>query len=90
MNPIYVFGGYLLTGGTLENGNPWQGVNVLLAMVKDMRSVPCRGEISKASRSDTLLQKLESLKPGMHVNAVFDIKGRLIDIAPARVDGSRS
>ena len=34
METMYVFGGYILTGGKLQNGNPWQGVNVMLAEVK--------------------------------------------------------
>lgn len=66
MNETYIFGGYILTGGTLENGKAWQGINIMFATVRNGRE-PVRAEIGKASRLDSILEVVQNLTPGTPV-----------------------
>lgn len=66
MNESYIYGGYILTGGTLDNGKNWQGINIMFATVRNGRE-PVRAEIGKASRLDSILAVLENLTPGTPV-----------------------
>ena len=40
MAKTYIYGGYIVTGGNLDNGSPWQGVRVLLAETSAERPTP--------------------------------------------------
>lgn len=75
METMYIFGGYILTGGTLESGSPWKGVNVLLAETKPSRNggynLPVVSFVAKASRLDSLMDVVQSLTPGAYVRAYF-------------------
>lgn len=92
METMYVFGGYILTGGKLQNGNPWQGVNVMLGEVKaDGKggyNAPVVARVFKASRLDSLMSVIQSLQYGDFVHAYFsapdnDGKSKLIQLVPA-------
>lgn len=86
---VYVFGGYILTGGTFD-GRAWQGVNVMLAEVTQNRSggydLPVVARVFKGSRSNSnLMDVVQSLVPGQYVIPYFsapDAQGRskLIEI----------
>lgn len=88
METKYIFGGYILTGGTLENGKPWKGLNVMLAEVKPSKNggydLPMVSFVAKASRSGSdmdkaLLDTVASLPPGTMCRAYFsapDSKGK--------------
>lgn len=91
METMYVFGGYILTGGNLQNGNPWQGMNVMLAEVKgDGKggyNMPVIARVFKASRLDCLMSVVQSLCPGDYVHAYFSApdsegKSKLIQLIP--------
>lgn len=80
---VYVFGGYVLTGGTFD-GRAWQGVNVMLAEVKQNRSggydLPVLARVFKGSRTNSgLMDVVQSLLPGQYVIPYFsapDAQGR--------------
>lgn len=83
MNPVYVYGGYVLTAGTLDNGNAWQGVNIMLAQAKPAPdggyTAPMVAYVYKASRSDSIMQFVNNTPPGEYVYAFFtapDAKGK--------------
>lgn len=84
MNPVYVYGGYILTSGTFE-GRTWQGVNIMLAEVKPTNNggytAPVVAYAYKASRTDSIMDVLKSLVPSeSFVHAYFsapDAKGRV-------------
>lgn len=93
METMYVFGGYIFTGGMLQNGKPWQGVNVMLAEVKgDGKggfNAPVVARVFKASRLDSLVSVIKSLKYGDFVHAYFsapdnDGKSKLIHLDPVK------
>lgn len=93
METMYVFGGYILTGGKLQNGKPWQGVNVMLAEVKaDGKggfNDPVISRVFKASRLDSLMSVIQSLQYGDFVHAYFSAPGnegksKLIQITPVK------
>lgn len=87
MGAIYVFGGYILTGGSFTdkrtgNNVPWVGGVALLAPVNDSKDTPQMGKIAKFRRNDTLISKLSALTSGEPCQASFDMDGRLVDISP--------
>ena len=87
MNNLFIFGGYVLTGGTFTDKNsgrvvPWQGGVALLAPVQDAKELPTLGKIAKFRRSDSLISKFSALSIGEPVTAFFDMDGRLVDISP--------
>lgn len=70
----YQYGGYLLTGGTLDNGNAWQGVNVMIAeCTVDNNGVrlPMRAGVFKGSRTDSLMDFLQNAPIGCFVIPSF-------------------
>lgn len=77
----YVYGGYLDTGGTLDNGTRWSGFAVLLGQISDDCNVPMFGRCVSASGKNTDIEDvLASLTPGTHCKAYFgmpDAKGRV-------------
>lgn len=79
MEKMYIYGGYILTGGKLQDGRPWQGVNVMLAELKPGNAEPVFATVCKASRADSIMGTLESLAIGSCVHAYFgmpDSQGR--------------
>lgn len=91
METMYVFGGYILTGGKLQNGKPWQGINVMLAEVKSDGktgyNAPVIARVFKASRLDSLMSVIQSLPIGEFVHAHFSApdnegKSKLIQLIP--------
>lgn len=83
MNPVYVYGGFILTAGTLDNGNSWQGVNIMLAEVKPTSdggyTSPMVAYVYKASRSDSIMDFLNNTPLGEFVHVYFtapDSKGK--------------
>lgn len=85
---VYRYGGYLLTGGKLDNGNPWQGVNILIADYNEEEPLPKSGLIAKARREDSILDTLKSLRLGDLADMDFDIRGKVTRITPCAGSGS--
>lgn len=84
MNESYIFGGYILTGGTLQNGNPWKGINIMFAVIRDGRE-PVRAQIGKASRLDSILEVVKKLAPGTPVEiACAPDTGKITMIRPVK------
>ena len=82
MNNLYIFGGYVFTGGTLKDGRPWLGMRILLAPVKEANQVPVKADSCKAPRTDSLVEIVKKLTPGQPVIAYFDQNGRVIELRP--------
>lgn len=78
---VYRFGGYLLTGGKLDNGNPWEGINILIGECKDENTPPVSGLIAKARREDSILEALGKLRAGEFVDLDFDIRAKVTRIS---------
>lgn len=89
MNNTYIFGGYILTGGQLENGSPWQGVNILLARYDADKPTPVSSTIAKAKREDTLVEVLGTLRPGDLVTVYFDERGKVALFNPIKRGGGK-
>lgn len=86
MNNTYIFGGYILTGGFLENGTPWQGVNIQLARYEENKS-PVSSTIAKARRDDSLVEVLRTLSSGDLVTVYFDERGKVAVFNPCKRGG---
>lgn len=89
MNNSYIFGGYILTGGILENGSPWQGVNILLARYDADKPAPVSSTIAKAKREDSLVEVLGTLNPGDLVTVYFDERGKVALFNPIKRGGAK-
>lgn len=75
MSPVYVYGGYVLTGGTLDNGNSWQGINIMLAEVRPIINggftSPMVAFCARASRLEDIMTFVNNTSPGGLVHAYF-------------------
>ena len=89
MNNTYIFGGFILTGGTLENGSPWQGVNILLARYDADKPAPVSSAIAKAKRDDSLVEVLGTLHSGDLVTVYFDERGKVALFNPIKRGGAK-
>lgn len=72
----FIYGGYILTGGTLQDGKPWQGVNIMLAQCKETNAgveSPTYAQVFKASRLDSIMNVLNKLVPGEYVIPYFGV-----------------
>lgn len=75
---LYRFGGYILTGGKLDNGKKWEGIRVLLAKVKDPETPPVTASSVKAAKN---MQSLfEQMAIGQLCDVFFDENGKAIMI----------
>lgn len=88
MENKFIYGGYILTGGTLDNGKAWQGVNVMLAQVHGDKA-PTYATVVKAPRTDSLLSLLRGLAIGQPVQAFFSLpdtngKVKLVELRPVK------
>lgn len=82
MNLKYIYGGYVLTAGTLDNGNPWQGVNIFYGECRN-GNAPYVGKIAKARREDHIVDTLQTLEIGEFVDLICTPDGKVVDIRPA-------
>lgn len=79
MNIRYIFGGYLLTGGTLDNGKPWQGINIMYGESKN-GNPPMIGKIAKARREDSIVDTLQNLFTGDFIEILCSPDGKVIEL----------
>lgn len=77
MPNLYIYGGFLFTGGKLDDGKPWKGLSVLLGPIRDVEDTPLKGQACKARQSESLIEALKSIPLGFPVEAFFDIDGRV-------------
>lgn len=68
---IYIYGGYILTGGTLNDGNPWRGINVMLAEKRSDQEFPVIARVHKGVISETLLGNCKSIPLNSPVTVSF-------------------
>ena len=77
----YVYGGYMCTGGKLDNGQRWSGFAVLLGELPDGANVPMFARAVTASgKNEELEELLSELVPGTVCKAYFgmpDSKGKV-------------
>lgn len=84
MNTKYIYGGYILTAGVLDNGNAWQGINIFYGECKN-GNAPFIGKIAKARRQkndDPLVEVLQSLEIGEFIDIICTPDGKVVDIRP--------
>lgn len=77
---MYIYGGYVLTGGKLDNGSPWEGINILFAETRDQKTLPVSGMIAKARRDPDLMATLQELPIGVPVDVGCDLRGKVTSI----------
>lgn len=73
METTYIFGGYILTGGKLDNGKDWRGINIMLAEKRDKQELPMYATVVKASRTDEMMRIVQALAIGQPVHAYFSM-----------------
>lgn len=77
METMYIFGGYILTGGFLEDKNgqkkEWKGINIMLAEKRDKQEFPMYATVVKASRTDDMMRVISALAIGQPVHAYFSM-----------------
>ena len=68
---MFIYGGYILTGGTLDNGKSWRGINVMLADRKVGEDFPFFATVCKGLYSDSLLKACQDISIGTPVSPSF-------------------
>ena len=86
---MYIYGGYLLTGGKLDDGTPWQGINLLFGEIPQNAEEPLSGMIGKARRTDSMMQTLSTLPIGCPVEVVCDLRGKVTGINVVKASDKR-
>ena len=84
MAKTYIYGGYIVTGGNLDNGSPWQGVRVLLAETSAERPTPMTAISAKAVHTPELVNVLARLPLHSKVCVSAELSGRITDITPVK------
>lgn len=72
---MFIYGGYIQTGGMLDNNQPWQGVQIMLAEVRDPQKPPMTASCFKGVPSDSLMQSLYNIHIGTPVEVNFTLTG---------------
>ena len=83
---MYIYGGYILTGGKLDDGTLWQGINLLFGELPQSGDLPLTGMIGKARRSEELLKVLSNLPIGCPVDVLCDLRGKVTQISVVKAD----
>lgn len=78
----YMYGGYIMVGGKLDNGKPWNGFRILLAPLDNSGKVGWKTTVVKASYTDGFNDKLADMELGSVVSAYFDETGRCVELSP--------
>lgn len=88
MENTYIFGGFIQTGGKLNDGTPWAGINIMIARhqidEKGANILPVCSTIAKARYDSELLSVLSGLRPGALVNVFFDERGKVAFFSPVK------
>lgn len=82
---MYIYHGYCLTEGLLDNGKPWYGVAIFVHEGgASGLEIPRAGIIAKGKRVNALDKRLElalqDCTPGLPVHMDFDIHGKCLGI----------
>lgn len=77
----YMYGGYIMVGGKLDNGKPWNGFRILLAPLDSSGKVGWKTSVVKASYTDDFNDKLADMELGSIVSAYFDENGRCVQLS---------
>lgn len=89
MENTYFYGGFIQTGGKLQDGTPWAGINIMIARHqvddKGMTIKPVVSTIAKARYDSELLTTLANLRPGALVDIYFDERGKVALFKPKGV-----
>lgn len=89
MENTYIYGGFIRTGGNLQDGTPWEGINILVARHKvDEKGngiKPVVSTIAKARYDEELINTLVNLRPGALVDIYFDERGKVAFFKPKGV-----
>lgn len=89
MENTYIYGGFIQTGGKLQDGTPWAGINIMIARhqvdEKGTNILPVCATIAKARNDSELLTTLASLRLGALVDIFFDERGKIAYFKPKGV-----
>lgn len=73
---LYIFGGYIITGGKFDDGRTWEGCRLLLAKVRHSDDVPVTALSVKGDKK--LINQVRNLMIGQPVLAYFDENGKCV------------
>lgn len=68
---MWIYGGYILTGGKLDNGQPWKGINIMIAEKRDKDEFPFFAQCVKGLYSDALVAACQDIPIGCPVKVSF-------------------
>ena len=38
LDNLYIFGGFIITAGKLDNGNPWEGMRIMIGKIPNLKT----------------------------------------------------
>lgn len=68
---MFIYGGFILTGGNLDNGKAWRGISVMLAERRDGEDFPFFATVCKGVLSDSLVKSCKEIPLGTAVSPSF-------------------
>ena len=87
---MYIYGGYILTGGTFDSGEnkgkEWRGIRIMLAEVDKPDDLPTTAEAAKGAPRlvEQLHKQCQALSIGQPCEIVCNLQGRLTAVKPIR------
>ena len=72
---MFIYGGFIRTGGTLDNGKPWQGLQIMLAEVRETGQRPMFARCYKGIPTDSLIAMLQRIPSDSPVDVSFSMCG---------------
>lgn len=72
---MFIYGGFIRTGGTLNNGKPWYGVQIMLAEVRESSEMPMSVRCFKGIPTDSLFSTLSHIPANSPVDVTFSMCG---------------
>lgn len=73
---LYVFGGFIVTGGKLDNGNPWEGMRMCIGKIPNPKAAPVTAKTVKVKKQCRAFVKELSL--GSLIYVYFDEEGNVV------------
>lgn len=85
LDNLYIFGGFIITGGKLDNGNPWEGMRIMIGKIPNIKTAPQTAKTVKVKKQCRAFFK--ELTPGTPLFVYFDEDGNVV-AADANVEFS--
>lgn len=73
---LYIFGGFIVTSGKLDNGKPWDGMRIMIGKIPNIQTAPQTAKTVKVRKQCRAFFK--ELSIGTPIYVYFDEEGNVV------------